>query len=349
VGATGVVTGISAGSATITYATGGSCYAVKNIAINALPAAVSGNLSVCQGSYTVLTATVGGSGTWSSSNNTIATANSTSGMVTGIAAGTVTVSYKIPTTGCFTSATVTVNQAPAVITGSSSLCTGTSAILTNAITGGTWTSSSPTVASINSTTGNVSALTAGGTTITYKLTNGCTKTLSMTMKASPAAITGTATVNIGSTVTLADATAGGTWSSSNTGTATIGSSTGVVTGVSAGNTTITYRITTTGCFATRTVTVNSVSGRSAENQPVEQNEFSFSFYPNPTTGNITVAAGSKGSLYLFSQDARMVGEYNIDQPSLQISLPGNLAAGVYYCRFVGEDGSSAAAQLVYNP
>jgi hypothetical protein len=45
----------------------------------------------------------------------------------------------------------------------------------------------------------------------------------------------------------------------------------------------------------------------------------------------------------------MVGEYNIDQPSVQISLPGNLAAGVYYCRFVGEDGSSAAAQLVYNP
>ncbi|MBL7692662.1 MAG: Ig-like domain-containing protein [Flavipsychrobacter sp.] len=349
VGATGIVTGISAGWATITYATGGSCFAVKTIAVNALPAPVSGNLTVCEGAYTVLTATVGGNGTWCSSNSAIASANSTSGMVTGIAAGTASVSYKIPATGCFTSAIVTVNQAPAAITGSSTLCTGTSATLTNAITGGTWTSSAPTVASINTTNGDVSALTAGGTTITYKLANGCTKKLTLTVKASPAAITGTATVNVGSTVTLANATVGGTWSSSSTGNATIGSSTGVVTGVSAGNATITYRITTTGCFATRTVTVNSVAGRSADNQPMVQTEFSFSFYPNPTTGNITVAAGTKGSLYLFSQDARVVGEYNIDQPSVQISLPGNLAAGVYYCRFVGEDGSSAAAQLVYNP
>lgn len=349
VGATGIVTGISAGSATITYATGGSCFAVKTIAVNALPAPVSGNLNVCEGSYTVLTATVGGNGTWCSSNTAIATTNSTSGMVTGIAAGTATVSYKIPTTGCFTSAIVTVNQAPATIAGSSSMCTGTSNTLTNTVTGGTWTSSSPTVATINTTSGNVSALTAGGTTITYKLTNGCAKTLAVSVKASPAAITGAATVNTGSTVTLSDATAGGTWSSSSTGTATIGSTTGVVTGISAGNTTITYRITTTGCFATRAVTVNSIAGRSAQNQSMAQAEFSFSFYPNPTTGNITVSAGTKGSLYLVSQDARVVGEYNIDQPSVQISLPGNLAAGVYYCRFVGEDGSSAAAQLVYNP
>ncbi len=349
VGATGIVTGISAGSATITYATGGSCFAVKTIAVNALPAPVSGNLTVCEGSYTVLTATVGGNGTWCSSNNAIATANSTSGMVTGIAAGTATVSYKIPTTGCFTSAIVTVNQAPATIAGSSSPCTGTSSTLTNTIAGGTWVSSAPTVATINLTNGNLSALTAGGTTITYKLTNGCAKTLAVSVKASPAAITGTATVNTGSTVTLANATAGGTWSSSSTGTATIGSTTGVVTGILAGNATITYRITTTGCFATRTVTVNSIAGRSADNQQITPAEFSFSFYPNPTTGNITVSAGTKGTLYLFSQDGRVVSEYFIDQPSVQISLPGTLAAGVYYCRFVGEDGSSAAAQLVYNP
>src|SRR6185436_12405903 len=58
----------------------------------------------------------------------------------------------------------------------------------------------------------------------------------------------------GSTMTLTDGTPGGTWSSAAMGIATIGS-TGVVTGVSAGVTTITYSLGV-GCDVTTLITVN---------------------------------------------------------------------------------------------
>ncbi len=75
-------------------------------------------------------------------------------------------------------------------------------------------------------------------------------------------IGGTTTVTTGSATQLSNSTAGGVWSSSNTGVATISAS-GLVTGVSAGNTTISYLVTiSAGCSkavtATVTVTPNCV-------------------------------------------------------------------------------------------
>jgi hypothetical protein len=70
---------------------------------------------------------------------------------------------------------------------------------------------------------------------------------------SVAAITGTLTVNETSTTQLSNATAGGTWSSSTTTVATIGTA-GLVTGVSQGTSTITYSLGA-GCEATAVVTV----------------------------------------------------------------------------------------------
>jgi hypothetical protein len=67
----------------------------------------------------------------------------------------------------------------------------------------------------------------------------------------PEAISGTSTVCVGSTITLSSATTGGTWSSSNTGVATVNSS-GVVSGVASGNATISY--TATGSLGTGTIT-----------------------------------------------------------------------------------------------
>jgi Bacterial Ig-like domain (group 2) len=68
-----------------------------------------------------------------------------------------------------------------------------------------------------------------------------------------AAITGTPTVCIGATTTLANTTTGGVWSSTNTAIATVNATTGVVTGVAAGTATIYY--TTGNCFVTMEVTV----------------------------------------------------------------------------------------------
>src|SRR5665648_681354 len=76
----------------------------------------------------------------------------------------------------------------------------------------------------------------------------------------PAAITGTLTVCVGLTTQLSDATSGGAWTSASTGVATI-SPTGLVTGVAAGTSVITYTVTNAkGCIstATQTVTVNAL-------------------------------------------------------------------------------------------
>ena len=72
---------------------------------------------------------------------------------------------------------------------------------------------------------------------------------------SPGPISGTLSVCAGSTTTLTNATAGGTWTSGSTSVATVGASTGIVTGVTAGTAVITYS-TGGGTPATATVTVN---------------------------------------------------------------------------------------------
>jgi hypothetical protein len=69
----------------------------------------------------------------------------------------------------------------------------------------------------------------------------------------PEQITGITTLCAGSSVTLSDDSPGGTWESLNTAVATINSS-GEVTGLSAGESDITYTLTS-GCYTTTTVTV----------------------------------------------------------------------------------------------
>ena len=60
----------------------------------------------------------------------------------------------------------------------------------------------------------------------------------------PAPITGPTSVCTGSTALLSDVTPGGTWSSSNTSVAIVGSTSGVITTIAAGSVTITYTIPT---------------------------------------------------------------------------------------------------------
>ena len=59
---------------------------------------------------------------------------------------------------------------------------------------------------------------------------------------------------VGATITLSDPFTGGTWSSSNTAVGTVGSSTGIVGGISSGAVTISY--TSTSDTITFSVTVN---------------------------------------------------------------------------------------------
>lgn len=96
----GVVSGIAAGTSTISYTASG-CTVTIVVTVNPLPNAgtITGAATVCEGrTYTFTDPATGGA--WTSSDITKATV-STSGDVTGVAAGTATISYTV-TNSCGT-------------------------------------------------------------------------------------------------------------------------------------------------------------------------------------------------------------------------------------------------------
>ena len=251
--ATGVMTGAGAGTSVISYILSDGCYTTTTATVNPGAGTITGADSVCTGS-TILLSDVISAGTWSVTGG--ASIVGTSGVLTGVSAGTATVTYTITSTGCYTTYLVTVNSTPPAITGSHTVCVGGTTILSNTMAGGNWTSSTPGTASIDAT-GTVSGVLAGTATISYTMpTGGCYTTFTETVNPLPAAISGTDSVCVNATVTLSDATGGGTWSTTS-GTATVVSGTGVVTGTSAGMATITYTLGTS-CYETFTMTVNAI-------------------------------------------------------------------------------------------
>ena len=253
----GVVMGINTGTTTLTtnisYTSPSGCSTSTTLAVNPLPAPITGNTVVCVGSSATLSDANTG-GVWSSSNSAIATISSSGGTYQGLTGpGTAIISYTLG--GCSNTTTVTVNTSPGAITGTNTVCAGLTTNLSDVSTGGTWTSSN-TFASVNSS-GVVTGLAAGSSVISYATGASCVSTITVTVTASPAAITPAAatSVCIGTTTTLSDATPGGAWTSSTTSVATINNATRVVTGVSAGSTNITYAIGS--CYVTTTVTVNT--------------------------------------------------------------------------------------------
>ena len=170
--------------------------------------------------------------------------------------GSGTISWNIVTIGCpsaLTPVTVTVNPVPVVTVTNATVCAGQQATLTatSTVPGGTFTWSP------GGTTGSTLTVTPN-TTTTYTATYtvaGCPAvTGTGTVTINPLQpITGTLTACLGLTSQLTNAVTPGTWSSSNTGVATI-SGTGLVTGVSAGTSTITYNASN-GCSTTSQFTV----------------------------------------------------------------------------------------------
>ena len=252
-GTTGVVTGLSPGTAIITYSLGSGCKALQNTTVNPVPSAIAGSSAICNGTSTIYTVVTPG-GVWSISATGVASISSVSGNVTGLAPGSAIVSYTL-ITGCTSIAPITINPNPLPIMGATSICTGTSTTLTEFTPGGTWRSSNPGIVSAGLTTGVITGLALGTSTITYTLSTGCYATIPETVYSSPASITGPARVCMGSSITLSDATSGGAWSSGATGIAIVNSTSGTVYGISPGSAIITYGITA-GCMAMAVITVN---------------------------------------------------------------------------------------------
>ena len=131
----GLVTGLAAGNATISYTSPTGCVATTIVTVSTTPAAIVTTGVTCVGSTITLTDPVGG-GVWTSSATGVATIVGGTGVLTGVAVGTTTITNTIGV--CYKTTVVTVNPAPAGITGATSLCAGLTTPLGNTVTGGTW-------------------------------------------------------------------------------------------------------------------------------------------------------------------------------------------------------------------
>ncbi len=253
----GIVSGLLQGITNIQYTLPTGCRASYPVTVNTSPGAVYGSLLICEGAATTLTAVSVAAGAWSSGNPAVAVIGG-DGVATGIAAGTSTITYAIPGTGCYATTIVSVNALPSAITGAGSICTGSMTTFASASAGGTWSSSAPGVAAIDAVSGVISGVSPGTATISYRLAPGCITTKTITVQSPPAAITGIHAICSGSSATLSCSPTGGTWSGGSS-IADIDVATGVLTGVSPGQAVITY-VSPTGCSVTTIVTINQLPG-----------------------------------------------------------------------------------------
>ena len=196
VSSSGVVTAKAAGTATITVKTNdGGKTATCTVTVKAATVSVTGvtldktSLTMTIGDMQTLTATITPSNatnksvTWSSSNKSVATVSS-SGVVTGQAAGTATITVTTNDGGKTATCTVKVQAATVPVTGVSlnktslSMTVGDTQTLTATVTPSnatnknvSWSSSNTSVATVSSS-GVVTAKSAGTATITVKTNDG---------------------------------------------------------------------------------------------------------------------------------------------------------------------------------
>jgi len=289
VSSTGVVTGVAAGTATITVTSEGKS-GTATITVVPIPVARV-NVSPAQPNVTVgqtvqLNAAAeaangqalpGRTATWTSGAPLVASVSST-GVVTALAPGTAVIFANIE--GVIGSSAVTVREVPVatvvVTPPTSSMVVGASVQLSASVRDASgaelpgrlvgWTSSDETVAIVSSA-GRVTAIKVGTATITAS-SDGKSGTATVTVTAAPVATVtvtpATASLTVGQTTTLAAETrdANGTvltgrqvtWSTSNASVATVSS--GVVTATGPGTATITA--TSEGKTGTATVNVTAV-------------------------------------------------------------------------------------------
>jgi uncharacterized protein YjdB len=275
----GTYSAVAPGTATISYVLGSGCFSAAVVTVNPM-VATTGTPQVCMGSSTTLSNTTppSGTGTWSSSDLAVFTIGSGSGVITPVGIGIANVTYTMPVTGCSFVTTVTVNETPAAFTGSLVTCVGNATTLTTTPAGGAWSFAPAGIVSM-APAGTFTGVSVGTVNISYVLpVTGCFRTEVMTVNPTPAAISGVTVVCPGVTSALSHTTPGGTWTSSSPAVATVGSSSGIVTGVglAGGTTTITYTLPASACFTTVVVTV----------QPA----------PNAIAGTLSICAGSTTTL-----------------------------------------------------
>jgi hypothetical protein len=307
------------------------------IVVNPKPSVptITGASTVCNGGTTILTASPTGGFFGSMDGNT--TTNATTGVVRGIGGGLSTIYYNGPynSFGCRTQARTTIAvlgiPSAGTLAGAATVCPGASTTLTPSVSGGSWNSSNTARATVNS--GTLTGITTGSVNISYTVNNGCasaTTMKSMTISGAtvPPVIGGIPYVRIGAMLSLTNALSGGVWSSSNLSIATVGSSTGIVTGISAGTDTIIYSYTNScGIMASVTKLVSVLAHKDDDNKNEGFTGSSIKVYPNPTTSDLIIDHISEPTPYRLLNIAGITLQQgtldaNTNRISLQVYAPG---------------------------
>lgn len=330
-------------------APGGSMLAISNnMRIDSLPrvGVVNGPTGFCVGGVITLTDAGGvGGGIWMSSNTAIATWGAF-GRVTGISPGTVKIFYYLSNICGSDTASHTVKVYPNTlgkITGPTDVCAGATVTYTDTSATVKWRIVPAAAGSIDSlgvfTVGHI----PGIVTIIFG-TPACFRTDTITIDTIPVntAITGPSTVDSGASITLANANAGGTWSSSDTTIATV-DATGLVTGIASGTVNITYTITNTvGCSSDTTYSVTVINTSGVRNL---QNTAYFNVFPNPASGSLNInwanLRNGKGSVAISDVSGRTVyfSEINLNNTIGNAKLDiTSLTTGVYMLTIKSEQG-----------
>jgi len=171
--------------------------------------------------------------------------------------------------------------------------------------------------------------------VTYK--NGCIHafdTFFVTANHPPAPISGSGFMCLGDTSLFADADAGGVWSSSASSIVTIGSATGQGIGATVGTANITY-IAPTGCYTSKTVTVNAPPCYNGVAQILPENQVSVT--PNPAFDQF-VLQSPKG-VYTYMEILNDLGQVLLKQQVSGTQLTVNintLPPGTYSVRLTGQ-------------
>jgi hypothetical protein len=283
------------------------------------------------------------------------------------AAGTYTV-VATNSTGCTAtmsgSATVTVYALPTIytVTGGGGYCSGGTGVnigLSGSSTGTSYRLYRGVVPVSSFIPGTGSALNFGlyptSGTYTVIATNsvtGCTATMSGSATVSvnpvPTYTSTRYTVAPAGTITLNATPSGGNWTSSTISVATIGSASGIVTGVTLGTTTISYTLPT-GCRATRTMAVTPTGFRANEaGTTAISNTFEnskLSIIPNPNHGTFSIKGQLTTPADVYAEIVNILGQKvysnmiatdngEIDR---EISLPADIARGMYILTLSNEN------------
>ena len=344
----GIASSLVAGMDTITYTLSG-CSGTAVITVNPVPepGAITGTTPVCVGSVTALVDTPDG-GVWVSGDPTIATVDGV-GNVTAIATGSVVLTYNLTNSCGTTGATfmLEIDRPVSPISAHSPVvCITNGDLMTDSVAGGRWSVSNG-FATIDSITGLVVGVGVGIDTISYTLTNGCgttvaTYALSIGMPADWGVISGPSLICMGSSVTMSETATGGSWVTS--GQHTTITSSGVVTGTSAGTDTIFYWVSAP-CGQTFAYFIIQVDTNGTPLVSISANPGTTSCESIPVTYTANPTYGGSAPSYIWKVNGAFVG---IDSTYTYVPVNGDVITCAMTSNYACANVPSASNFVIAN-